>query len=272
MTRAALRAQSHDEMDAISVHEDKDADTPQDESLQEEDTARPVLKDITADNYLTSTDEVTELKQSTRGKKVRDSKKKGKQSNNKEDKDGQHVETAQEVTEQATTENKGGEAQPAQDEEAAALETPAPALATSELTIPVNYLATQTPEKLVAMTSKTPKFDPELHAPAIDHLSDNCSGEDSFVDSIKTRSPIKLSSDPSSDSLIQSTKSRSSARRASRIEDSVEAMDALEDAIEEVRAWLHVGILRPPLLGQTPFDRCLEDDSPVRPQLAADPL
>ena len=228
-----MRAQAQDDPDAISIHEDTDDNTPHDHTAQEEEMSRPALKDITEDNYPTTTDEVAELKQSTRGKKVKGGSRKGKQAQ----KDHNEVaEVTEEVTEQPTTKNsEGGEQQPElQEQDIEASETLAPAHSPVPSISETEEMAAQTPDKNITTTSKTPKFDPVLHAPEIDPDSAKDESSDSFVGSIKTRSPIKLSREPSRDSFVDSIKSRSPAKQASRIEDSVEAMDALEDAIEEV--------------------------------------
>ena len=232
LTRAAIRAQAQDEPDAISIHEDTDADTSKDQITQDEDASRPILKDITEDNYSTTTDEAAELKQSVRGKNSKASKKKGKQTKDEID---QVPAVTQSVADQATDNNEASDPQPAlveTEQQVEALETLAPADSPVPNISETEDMTSQTPEKGIAMTSKTPKFDPILHAPEIQPLAGEIQ-DDSFVDSIKTRSPLKLSREPSRDSFVDSIKSRSPARRTSRLEDSVEAMDALEDAIEE---------------------------------------
>ncbi|EXJ78426.1 hypothetical protein A1O1_08826 [Capronia coronata CBS 617.96] len=90
-----------------------------------------------------------------------------------------------------------------------------------------------TPENIRCDPPKTPKFDPSVHAlnedvatPAAD------TAEDSFVDKIKSRSPTKMQSHSElnhSESFVEGMMTRTP-----RIEDSVEAIDALEDAIEKV--------------------------------------
>ena len=256
MTRAALRAYAQDE-DAMSIHEDKDADTdaPQTETSEENGPPRPVLRDITEDNHSTTTDEVSELQQSTQGKKPRTVKKKARLAteDNKADPD-----VTKEDTEQAAEVNdEGSEQQPELEERyMKAIETPGaaqlPILTTSE----TEATTAETPNKIVAVDSKTPKFDSMLHAPEVRRTSAEDEQEDSFVESIKTRSPIKLSREPSHDCFIDSIKSRSPARQASRIEDSVEAMDALEDAIEEFATIMphieHIDLESPVKARQTP--------------------
>ena len=254
MTRAALRAYAQDE-DAISVHEDEDAGGPQNEDMQAEGQSRPVLKDITEDNYSTTTEEASELKQSTPGRKPRAAKRKGRQAT---DDSNEGPEVTKEVGDQAVASNKeGGEQQPELgDQYMRAFETPAPTQLSIPGTCETEEMTAETPQRSISIGSKTPKFDPVLHAPEAEASSTKVEQQDSFIDSIKTRSPIKLSREPSPDSFIESIKSRSPARGASRIEDSVEAMDALEDAIEEVSIKMphieHMNLESPVKARQTP--------------------
>ncbi|MCJ1461702.1 hypothetical protein MMC07_000300 [Pseudocyphellaria aurata] len=102
--------------------------------------------------------------------------------------------------------------------------------------------------------AQTPKFDPSIHktehevttTSAKDHL------EDSFVQAIESRTPAKMThSEPTigllpteeapsnaenekDDSSVEQMMKRSPVKQVSRIEDSVEAIDAFEDAIEKV--------------------------------------
>lgn len=96
----------------------------------------------------------------------------------------------------------------------------------------------QTPSRRTHVTTKTPKFDPEVHTELNTSLSSKTDTvEDSFVDSIKTRSPSKMTEllpEPELSHLAQHTISRTPARSPPRIEDSVEAIDALEDAMEQI--------------------------------------
>ncbi|SLM34091.1 hypothetical protein LPUS_02768 [Lasallia pustulata] len=96
---------------------------------------------------------------------------------------------------------------------------------------------------------QTPHFDPDMHgsedtnmkAPANDK-------EDSFVGAIVSRTPAKITrTEPfdgerkeenthndSEDSFVENIVARSPAKSTTRIEDSINAIDALEDAIEEI--------------------------------------
>lgn len=91
--------------------------------------------------------------------------------------------------------------------------------------------------------SKPPQFDPDfdMQQPQ-DQTAPSQTEEDSFVTTIINRSPSKQSSmspgqlQPSveEDSFTEDIHSRSPVKPTSRIEDSVEAMDALEEALEQV--------------------------------------
>jgi len=87
--------------------------------------------------------------------------------------------------------------------------------------------------------SKTPKFDPAVHVPQ-DEAS---TAEDSFVHSITSRSPAKISEPPAEETHHSTTFSsnlhtRTSLRRtlSTNFEESFEAMDSLEDSIEQMTA------------------------------------
>lgn len=102
-------------------------------------------------------------------------------------------------------------------------------------------------------SAQTPKFDPSIHKPGLDSTTaaDN-HNEDSFVRAIDSRTPAKMThSEPANDvpsteeslgdaqnekedSFIEQIVKRSPVKQVSRIEDSVEALDAFEDAIEKV--------------------------------------
>ena len=102
----------------------------------------------------------------------------------------------------------------------------------------------------VVAAPKTPKFDS-----SIDELTTNAMDEqdDSFLQSIKSRTPGRSSQskkEAGDDSFVEKITSRT-PRRTSRIEDSVEAMDALEDAIEQFS-------------GELPVLDDLRIDSPVK--------
>lgn len=90
-----------------------------------------------------------------------------------------------------------------------------------------------TEDRLSPSQYKTPKFDPNVHiSPVTDMAGD---AEDSFLESIVKRSPPRLIDDGDLlDAPEYSVSPVSLSRQSSRIEDSVEAIDALEDALEEI--------------------------------------
>ncbi len=103
---------------------------------------------------------------------------------------------------------------------------------------------------------RTPKFDPVVHAkmPSAEQTK-----EDSFVQSIrKTPSKITASQEvvgDGPDSFVEDIISRSPSKFVARIEDSVEAIDALEEAIEQVSEGLPKAIaegLESPVKIRTP--------------------
>lgn len=257
ITRAALRAQAQDQgQDEFQaqplIHEDSDADAEvpvlQDPETSldtnQDPTSRPALKDITQGNQPASDDVFTD-EPVVPVKKAKGTRK-GKQSE-------QSLEhTSQEAIEDQTAPNSGDTLQPPQSTDSSftidndtihdepieqennleqsyreLLDTPFQATLSPEE-------STSTPPQPASSAPKTPKFNPAVHVPepsptisAVDTV------EDSFIQKIKTRSPSKMQSysngSKSPDSFIERTTSRTP-----RIEDSVEAIDALEDAIERI--------------------------------------
>ncbi|ERF70651.1 hypothetical protein EPUS_02517 [Endocarpon pusillum Z07020] len=102
----------------------------------------------------------------------------------------------------------------------------------------------KSPEKrLIAVQGPvqgTPRFDPLVHSQT--SFAGQVSGqrsEDSFVSSIKTRTPARIMTSEQHagdgpDSFMENIINRSPSKYVARIEDSVEAIDALEEAIEQV--------------------------------------
>jgi len=98
-----------------------------------------------------------------------------------------------------------------------------------------------------SLVPKTPKFDPDVYQP--DHEASTTT-EDSFVHSITSRSPTKLGQSQMEDShpsqqlqpCSSSLQAQTPLRRASstNFEESFEALDSLEDTIEQVTAGLPV--------------------------------
>ncbi|KAG9768116.1 hypothetical protein ABEF93_001709 [Exophiala dermatitidis] len=93
--------------------------------------------------------------------------------------------------------------------------------------------STSTPRHIRTDLPKTPKFDPSIHAP-IETVSTPpaASAEDSFIDKIKSRSPSKMQLQP--EATASDGYDEDIMTHTPRIEDSVDAIDALEDAIEKV--------------------------------------
>lgn len=106
--------------------------------------------------------------------------------------------------------------------------------------------AANTASKQLSPKSITPYFDSEIQesADAIKPEAED-EKEDSFVAKIKSRTPMKMTSSEGinmppneesnkDDSFVEQIKTRTPGKRISRIEDSVEALDALEEEIEKV--------------------------------------
>ncbi|OCT46176.1 hypothetical protein CLCR_01136 [Cladophialophora carrionii] len=207
VTRAALRAQVQEEPQAQLIHEDADADsfhTSADSNANAEDLSRQPLKDITTETNPPGhedpcTDESTlSLKKAKGKKKSRQPKKETVEAN-----DTTPEELLPDVVDTPT------EAHVALD-------------------------SNSTPHHVAVEAPKTPKFNPAIHKPVegIAASADDAV-EDSFVEKITSRTPGRMLSSEgeskSPDSLVERITSRTS-----RIEDSVEAIDALEDAIEKI--------------------------------------
>lgn len=129
-------------------------------------------------------------------------------------------------------------------------------------------LLAESPRSIAPSISRTPRFDSSIH------VTDAASTtEDSFLNSTRKRSPIKSpleSTSPASDSFSNSLRAHTPIRRVSsaKFQESFEAMDSLEDTIEQLTASL-------PLL---PAEEMHSPESPVRtarlsvkPQLVATP-
>ena len=113
---------------------------------------------------------------------------------------------------------------------------------------------TQTPPSAAANAASrqlspkptTPYLDSEIHKPDnTTALEDKNEQEDSFVAKIESRTPLKMMNSEKietqvdgdgdkDDSFVEQIKARTPGKRISRIEDSVEALDALEEEIEKV--------------------------------------
>ncbi|KAK4937493.1 hypothetical protein LTR10_021864 [Elasticomyces elasticus] len=233
MTRAALRAQAQDENNFI--HEDYEADTTREDAGTIIESDRPALKDITNDNYPSAEDNPSPEEESVvaLAKNKRKEEQIRKDDSSEETIQGNHEEQSQAVS-------RGSQDNIQQTPELAVIQadtmddrTTSRIKNVAAQQIPAMDL-TSTPTQPRNEAPKTPKFDPSIHTPAPDMataIPDTT--EDSFLDNIKSRSPSKMHS-VQEDSRSPSSYTVESRLRTPRIEDSVEAIDALEDAIEEI--------------------------------------
>ncbi|ETN43309.1 uncharacterized protein HMPREF1541_02468 [Cyphellophora europaea CBS 101466] len=240
LTRAALRAQASHE--SLVIHEDAEAN--QELAVDQDDIPRPALKDITEENIV-APEQVTEETSTTMKKDRSRNKGKGKKDTADEPVFQEQTTSTTQSTVAPTSETVGetvtfpGEQDTAQAAESETTDPVVPSVSETGLDPVLEEMQTpEITEPLIqpsgqdSASTKPPKFVSEVYepVPATMHAE-----HDSFVDSIKSRSPGKLSAasfDHEEDSFVEKIHSRS-PRPASRIEDSVEAMDALEDAIEQ---------------------------------------
>ncbi|KIX97482.1 uncharacterized protein Z520_06934 [Fonsecaea multimorphosa CBS 102226] len=248
MTRAALRAQAQEEPQLIY----EDADANSNNSLQDDcadaadanqDPDRPPLKDITTEiNPSTTedpfTDEQTEPMQKAKSRKKGQRTKHDKAQSDEPQEQGPQPEDASQGHHSESSEGKGS-----------IHDTPSTASidqgAVRDNEVTVEAVDATLKEQGISDSSsapqhshtgppKTPKFDPSVHK-TMDAVTSSASDsvEDSFVEKITSRTPgrlqILLEETKSSDSFAEQISSRTP-----RIEDSVEAIDALEDAIEKI--------------------------------------
>lgn len=255
MTRAALRAQ--ESQDAISIHEE-----PQPQEHGSPDAfgdARLALKDITDSNTATGSSVATPLKSTKINK---DTPASTPAAAARPAPNGDDIETRSATcpTSEGPVETSDAALEEARAVLAATTETNAPAtphvsdLVTESAPNPATSQSSQKVGDACAFDNaalKTPRFNPETH----EHASSSIMGdrEDSFLKSIKSRTPGRLDASPPAqeeDSFVEKITSRT-PRPASRIEDPVEAMDALEDAIEQFS-------------GELPVLESLQIESPVK--------
>ncbi|KIW41302.1 uncharacterized protein PV06_06874 [Exophiala oligosperma] len=238
MTRAALRAQAHDETQPI--HEDTDADTSRHESSEIHETDRPALKDITAENYPVAEESVVAEEESAPLKQSK-GKKKGKQTKKDKNEEQEEISVAEDreahiwpvLSEEVADESPEQSPEPQQTQDIASLKSqsaqqPSPEEVVDAAAEPLT--PSPAPSPVRNEVPKTPKFNPDIHVPepvtTTPHVN---SIEDSFVEQIKSRSPSKMRYTPEE----ARSPSYDPNNQLPRIEDSVDAMDALEDAIEE---------------------------------------
>ncbi|EXJ59438.1 uncharacterized protein A1O5_12063 [Cladophialophora psammophila CBS 110553] len=253
MTRAALRAQAQEEPQLI--YEDADANN---NSLQDDcadananqDLVRPPLKDITTEINPPTTDNpfADEQTEAAAMQKAKSRKKNRKTKNDKvEDepsKGGKLDEPKELLFEDAKDSNLSQSTErkcSAQDapitvsvEQAAVGDKVTVEAVDATLEEQGAVDSTSTPRHSHSGPPKTPKFDPFVHKVMEGViLSAQDTVEDSFVEKITSRTPgrlqILLEETKLSDSYVDQIRSRTP-----RIEDSVEAIDALEDAIEKI--------------------------------------
>ena len=106
--------------------------------------------------------------------------------------------------------------------------------------------AANTASEQLSPKPTTQYFDSEMHNPGSTTSPEGKDEkEDSFVAKIESRTPMKMTSSEGidmlpneqsnkDDSFVEQIKTRTPSKRISRIEDSVEALDALEEEIEKV--------------------------------------
>lgn len=106
--------------------------------------------------------------------------------------------------------------------------------------------AANTASEQLSPNPTTPYFDSEMHNPGNTTSPEGKDEkEDSFVAKIESRTPMKMTSSEGidmlrneqsnkDDSFVEQIKTRTPSKLISRIEDSVEALDALEEEIEKV--------------------------------------
>ncbi|EXJ54058.1 hypothetical protein A1O7_09395 [Cladophialophora yegresii CBS 114405] len=246
ITRAALRAQVHEEPPQSQlIHEDADADTDSfhlsaGSNANTESSSRPPLKDITTETNPPSHEDPFTDESGLALKKAK-GKKKGRQQTKKETEtvetdDTTHGELPLDEGD-ALAENRA-----ALDSDSilhhAAIDSDSilhhAALNSTSTPHHTALDSDSTPHYITAEAPKTPKFNPAIHKPVegIAALTGDLI-EDSFVEKITSRTPGRMLSSKgesrSPDSFVEQITSRTS-----RIEDSVEAIDALEDAIERI--------------------------------------
>jgi hypothetical protein len=258
MTRAALRAQTAE----VPIHEDGDSSFEAPLSDSKEDDL-PVLKEITNANTIIKTpatptksvviNPVSEQKRPTSSAAPRKTNVVCDPSDSAVDPD---IASSPDTNlEDAQKEEESG-----QDLAESDAHTVSPSLAeVAPTSTPkqANFQAVADSVDRSVAVAKTPKFDPTADDVAEVAMKDQ---DDSFVHSIKTRTPARAavgSQEEDEDSFVQKISSRT-PRRTSRIEDSVEAMDALEDAIEQFS-------------GELPSLDALRIDSPIKERTAVSP-
>jgi hypothetical protein len=242
MTRAALRAQAS--LETLSIHEDATSEATR-SSPDTDELDKRVLQEVSNENVTESV--ISPLSSSSGPMKTKSYKKKSR--TKAKGKSGPALtNTEAEADLNILTDSNTGPADTEEkSREDAVANTPEPAHAET-VTVsdpnPDNLPEQGTPiipeirepsaddSTLRHAPVNTPKFVPDIHA---EQVTIDMDKDDSFVAAIRSRSPGKADASLTSDR----TTSRS-PRPSSRIEDSVDAIDALEDAIEQFSGELPV--------------------------------
>jgi hypothetical protein len=237
LTRAQLKAQAEE---TAQIHEDNDSTTETREPSSDSDSTRPILKDITANIAATELEDFSDnmAPKKTKGKKA------GKKHAKKQEETPvmQEVEVLEDHDQSDNNEaadtvaeslrNQNGETEPFQ----MTIDSTRPQTPTIAAVTEATRSLSKSPTKRTPAVTRTPRFDPSEHTTPI--MADGAE-QDSFVGTCQKASPFKLpmSQEPreeESDSFVDQIIARSPSKPTLRIEDSVEAIDALEDAIEQV--------------------------------------
>jgi hypothetical protein len=241
LTRAQLKAQAEG---TAQIHEDNYSEHETRELTPDSDPARPVLKDITVANLaFIELDEFPEVMTQKKPKMKKGGKKNAKtQPDTPVEEVTPQVEVLEDHDQSDGSEaadtaaenlrNEAGITEPFQ----VTMDTARPQTPPSAAVNEAMRSLSKSPTKRTPAVAKTPKFEPTEHTTPV--MADGAE-HDSFVGTCKKASPFKLplSQEPrndGSDSFVEQIIVRSPAKPMARIEDSVEAIDALEDAIEQV--------------------------------------
>jgi hypothetical protein len=237
LTRAQLKAQAEG---TTQIHEDNDAVSETREASSDSDFARPVLQDITANLAAIQLMDIADNMAPTKTKTKKGGKKNAKKQEDHtvlpevevlEDNDQSDNSEAADTAAESLR-NERGETE----EFEVTMDAARPRTPTSAAVNEATRSLSKSPSKVTPAVAKTPRFDPSEHTTPV--MAD-VSEQDSFVGTCQKAAPFKLpmSQDPrdeGSDSFVENIIARSPSKPMTRIEDSVEAIDALEDAIEQV--------------------------------------
>lgn len=232
MTRAARKAQSgaEDEVDhetvkqgIIHIHQDSES---VDDIAEIDLSGRSVLRDITEENYPSDpfVDQAETTKKSRKGRT--------KKTNTKVIEEVDRQDSAEIVAEEERVIGEQAETEVPQ------IETEKQQIETTETVVEEESQPEVISEEVA---SNTTKIEPEVQI----SLEEAVTKEDLFVDAIRSRSPAKLTESQPDEltrvvSFTDSLKAEShvKSRTSSNFEQSFEAMDSLEDSIEQITAGL----------------------------------